>query len=85
MSVLLLLLLSQAVVVDTSLPLRQATYLIEGDGPIALFLIDILASCQLSLSTCWETIDFPNIRYFVAANIEEEFMPPEPLAPLTKS
>ena len=27
-------------------------------------------------------MDFPNIRYFVAANIEEEFMPPEPLAPL---
>ena len=82
---LLLTLLSQAVVVDISLPLRQATYLIEGDGPIALFLIDILARCQLSLSTCWETMDFPNIRYFVAANIEEEFMPPEPLAPLTKS
>ena len=80
--VLLLTLLSQAVVVDISLPLRQATYLIEGDGPIALFLIDMLARCQLSLSTCWETMDFPNVRYFIAANLEEEYMPPEPFAPL---
>ena len=56
----LLIQLTQAVVVDISLPLHQATYLLEGDGPLALFVIDILARCSMLLSNCWDTMDFPN-------------------------
>ena len=47
---LLLIQLTQTVVADISLPLRQATYLLEGDGPLALFVIDILALCSMLLT-----------------------------------
>ena len=78
---LLLIQLSQDVVVDISLPLRQATYLLEGDGPLALFVIDILARCSMLLSNNWNTMDFPNIRSYITANVNAGYLPPLPAPP----
>jgi len=68
-----------AVVVDISKPLRECTYLLEGDGPLVFLLPEIIRRCELDLELGWNTMDFPNIQKVIDS--VKDHRPPIPEAP----
>ena len=74
--------IQMAVVVDVSKPIREATYLLEGDGPLAFLLPEILRNCELALDIPWSTMDFPNVRGLIDVFATEGHRPPDPSPPL---
>lgn len=51
-----------AVVVDVSLKIRQCTYLVEGDGPLAFVLYPILDGIRQNFIARFATMDYPNVQ-----------------------
>lgn len=68
-----------AVVVDISKPIRECTYLLEGDGPLVFLLPEFIRRCELELELCWNTMDFPNVQRVI--DIVKDHRPPAPEAP----
>ena len=73
-----------AVVVDVSRPIREATYLLEGDGPLCFLVSEILQTCSLSLSDRIDTMDFPNIKRLIDKFTADGHRPPDPTLPLQR-
>lgn len=73
-----------AVVVDVSKPIREATYLLEGDGCLCFLVSEILTTCSLSLSTRWDTMDFPNVKKLIDQFTADGHRPPDPSLPLQR-
>lgn len=65
-----------AVVVDISKKVREATYLVEGDGPIAVIIIEILDSVARYFRTTYADMEFPNVRRHIAQAVELGILPP---------
>ena len=70
-----------AVVVDVSKKVREATYIIEGDGPIAVMLVEILNTVQRYYSSTYEYMDYPNVRRHIARAVDTKTLPPGYKAP----
>jgi hypothetical protein len=54
--------LEAAIATDISLPLREATYLLEGNKAIAPFVYEILHVTDDRLKTLYDTMDFMHVR-----------------------
>lgn len=65
-----------AVVVDMTKKVREATYLIEGDGPISVMIIEILDNVKRYFDKTYATLDFPNIRRYIAQAVALKIAPP---------
>lgn len=69
--------------VDVSHPIREATYFLEGDGPLSLIAIEIITRAWTILSDCVPTMDFANCRSVIAENVAANIFPDEFGAPYT--
>ena len=65
-----------AVVVDVPKKVREATYLIEGDGPIAVMIVEILDSVAGYYRSVFEEMDFTNVRRHIAQAVSLHIAPP---------
>ena len=65
-----------AVVVDISKKVREATYLVEGNGPIAVLIIEILDSVARYFRTTYADMEYPNVRRHIAQAVELGILPP---------
>ena len=64
-----------AVVVDVTKPLREATYALEGDGPLALITADIINRTALSLNLSQHSMDYPNVQRVIKEAVDEDLRP----------
>lgn len=65
-----------AVVVDVSKKVREATYIIEGDGPIAVIIMEILDCTNRYYQSTYEDMDYPNVRRLIAQAVALKILPP---------
>lgn len=65
-----------ALVVDISKKVREATYLVEGNGPIAVLIIEILDSVARYFRTTYADMEYPNVRRHIAQAVELGILPP---------
>ena len=70
-----------AVVVDITKKVREATYLLEGDGPIAVMLIEVLDATKRYYLSTYEDFDYPNVRRHIQQAVRLNIAPPGFLAP----
>lgn len=66
-----------AIVVDITKCLRETTYLLEGDGPLAFFVIEIVNRASRTLANNFPTMDYPNIRKAIDDNVTTNLFPPQ--------
>lgn len=66
-----------AVVVDVTKKVREATYIIESDGPISTMVVEVLESVQRYYATTYKELDFPNIRHYIEYAVEKKILPPK--------
>ena len=64
-----------AVVIDVTKPLREATYTLEGDGPLALITADIINRTALSLNLSQHSMDYPNVQRVIKEAVDEDLRP----------
>ena len=70
-----------ALVVDLTKKVREATYIIEGDGPIAVIIIEILDSVKRYYDSTYEDVEYPNVRRHIANAVAHNVLPPGYVAP----
>lgn len=70
-----------AVVVDITKKVREATYVIEGDGPIAVIIIEVLDSIARYYRSTYKEMDYPNVRRYVAQAVVLNITPPGYMLP----
>ena len=70
-----------ALVVDISKKVREATYVIEGDGPISVMVVEILDSVKRYYDATYEELEFPNLRRHIAHAVALNIPPPGYVAP----
>jgi hypothetical protein len=68
--------LEAAIATDVSLPIREATYLLEGNKAIAPFVFEILHVTDDRLKALYPTMDFMNIRKERLLCEQSAFSPP---------
>ena len=69
------LIVELAVSVDVSKPIRELTYILEGDSCISLIVTDVVNRANLYLQDHWHTMDFVNVRRAIALNVEANVRP----------
>ena len=65
-----------AVVVDITEKVRQATYVIEGDGPIAVMVMEVLDSVARYYKSTYQEMEFSNVRRYIAQAVRLNVAPP---------
>lgn len=70
-----------AVAVDVTKKVREATYLIEGNGPIAVMIVEILDAVNRYYSSTYKSMDYPNVRRHIANAVALKILPPGYKAP----
>ena len=65
-----------AVVVDITKEVREATYVIEGDGPIAVMAMGVLDSVARYYRSTYQEMEFPNVRKYIAQAVRLNVAPP---------
>lgn len=65
-----------AVVVDITKRVREATYVIEGDGPIAVMVMEILDSVARYYKSTYQEMEFTNVRRYIAQAVRLNVAPP---------
>ena len=70
-----------AVVVDITHKVRAATYVIEGDGPVAVMIVEILDAIQRYYKTAYEEMEYQNVRRYIAQAVGLKISPPGYVAP----
>lgn len=70
-----------AVVVDITKRVREATYLLEGKGPIAVMITEILDATKRYYLSTYEDFDYPNVRRYIKQAIDLNMAPPGFQAP----
>lgn len=64
-----------AVVIDVTKSLHEATYTLEGDGPLALFTTDIINRTALLLNLSQQSMDYPNVQRVINEAVDEGIRP----------
>ena len=64
-----------AVVIDITKPLREATYTLEGDGPLALITSDIINRTALLLNLSQQSMDYPNVQRVIQEVVDQGLLP----------
>ena len=70
-----------AVVVDITRKVGEATYIIEGDGPIAVMIFEILDSVNRYYKTTYEEMEYQNVRKYTAQAVALNIPPPGYVVP----
>ena len=65
-----------AVVVDVTKKVREATYILEGDGPIAVIVVEVLDSIERYYKSTYADMDYPNVRRHIANAVAMGALPP---------
>jgi hypothetical protein len=71
-----------AIVVDITKPLRELTYTLEGDGPVALMAEHLVKRTRDDFAARYESLDYPNIRKVIADNVAANVAAPDAAAPI---
>ena len=64
-----------AVVIDVTKPLREATYTLEGDGPLAQITSDIINRTALLLNLSQQSMDYPNVQRVIQEVVDQGLLP----------
>jgi hypothetical protein len=65
-----------AIVVDVTKKMREATYLVEGDGPISVIILEILNSLKRYYDTTHQELEYPNVKKYIALAVSKKIFPP---------
>ena len=66
-----------AIVVDITKVLRELTYTLEGDGPLALITHRAIERARSDLLEHWIPMDYPNVKRVIDANVAAGITPPD--------
>lgn len=65
-----------AVVVDVTKKVREATYIIEGDGPVSVMVLEILDAAERYYAVTYSELEYPNIRRHIERAVTLRVPPP---------